>query len=590
MKKLVLFLLLTAILNVHSVFAENEWQSKYDHIVVSENNETYICETYQKDNPSMCYVTDKNGNIIFGPLSGSIRSTNFSNRYIYSDENNNNSVLDENGNVVFGPLPGYITTTDSPDVYTYSEENKYCILDGKGNIYTNLSNKYKNITFIDKIPGHNAYRICINPYQYGIVDMDGNILLPIEYKGIEYCFTNGLMEIYRTFSEDGPYKYGFIDENFQTVIPVEYDGSLICGDIIYTYKNNNSSFDYYKVENNAPVFYKTLDYFIINAREDNTGSNNLIELCKIRTNETDNFGRYGLADKELNILTEPKYDTPIEFYNNYAIIQYGSTEVKYGGKGYDDIYNGKYGVIDKNGNEVIKPIYDNIIYLEHSIDTKDGRFLLAKNGKKEIASLEEEIEYPECSNWAKDCIVYGRWLNIIPDKINSDFSQKITRSEFCELAVRTYLRCMINELDEDMSIKNYCDKFEMDISSNPFNDTENEFIILANKLGIVSGKGNGKFCPDDTITRQEAAVMLVNMADVLDYVIDLDKNPPFSDESYFASWAKDSIYKIVNFKGRADVPVMVGTEENKFSPWYSYSREQAIATMTRIYDIYYWNF
>ncbi len=594
MKKLIILLLLTVILNPYSVFANEKWQEEYDYVTPSENKETYICETFQESGIPIELVADKNGNSIFGPLVGYIKFTPFTGIYKYEDENSKESLLDENGETIFGPLPGCINFTDSPDIYIYSENNNYSILDGKGNVITNLSEKYDNINFVDKISGYDAYRIGLTSFIHGIIDINGNIILPIEYDSINYEFVNGLMEVSPRHKDNEPYKYGFIDENFKIVIPPEYDEFLVCGDTTYACKKTDESFSYYKIENKTPVFYKTLtDYFAANLYENNENSDNYIELISIKPTYGKTFGRYGLADKDLNTLIEPKYDTPIQFYNNYAIIQYGSTEVKYGGKGYDDVYNGKYGVIDKKGNEVIKPVYDNIVYLENMADIKDGRFILSKDGKKEIVSLEEEINYPECSDWAKDNIVYGGWLNIIPDEINSDFSEKITRGEFCKLAVKTYLKCITHEKDEnleDLSIQTYCDKEKIDISSNPFKDTKDESIILANKLGIVSGKGDGLFCPDDTITRQEAAVMIINMADAIDYTVDADKSVQFSDKSYFASWAKESIYKVINFKGRADVPVMVGTEKNKFSPWYSYSREQAITTMTRFYDVYYWNF
>jgi hypothetical protein len=110
-----------------------------------------------------------------------------------------------------------------------------------------------------------------------------------------------------------------------------------------------------------------------------------------------------------------------------------------------------------------------------------------------------------------------------------------------------------------------------------FTDTDKEYINNAYELGIVSGVGNNKFAPDNSITRQEAAVMLNNLAELVN-ITDINNSEKFIDEKYFANWAKDSIYSISN-KG-----IMLGTEENKFSPWMNYTREQAIATMLRLYD------
>ncbi len=543
MKKLIAILLSAAILNTCPVFANDDWKEKYDEVSAVEDETAYICKINQTNNTSTSLVADKNGNIIFGPLSGDIRGTDSSDRYIHADENNN-----------------------------------YSILDGKGNILKNLSEKYENIGYIDKIQGHDAYCISIAPtkdsikYNCGIIDIDGNILLPIEYAHIYSDFKNGLLCIsIKPNTDSYEYKYGFIDENFKIVVPPEYDGSLMCGDITYIYKKNAESIDCYKFEDNAPKPYKTLNFLPSSTLND--GDFSYITLYKSETNGNNDFGCHGFADKDLNIIVEPKYDTPILFENGYAIVQRKSTEKTYI-KGIGNIFNGKYGIIDKKGNEIINTEYDRII------DKKDGKFVLFKGTKKEIISLNEQIKDIQCSDWAKDSIIYGEWSEIIPNEINSDFAKNITRGEFCKLAVQTFLKSK-----GDWEIDDYCKIYEIDLSSNPFNDTTDKSIILANKLGIVSGKGNDKFVPDDTITRQEAAVMIVNMAKSLNYTLNADKNTKFADDSYFADWAKDSIYKVITFKGSSDVPVMAGTGENKFSPWYNYSREQAISTMVRIYDI-----
>lgn len=53
--------------------------------------------------------------------------------------------------------------------------------------------------------------------------------------------------------------------------------------------------------------------------------------------------------------------------------------------------------------------------------------------------------------------------------------------------------------------------------SSPFTDvtTNKGFITLAYDLGIVDGVGNGKFAPDSTATREQAAAMLVRLYDRL---------------------------------------------------------------------------
>ena len=82
----------------------------------------------------------------------------------------------------------------------------------------------------------------------------------------------------------------------------------------------------------------------------------------------------------------------------------------------------------------------------------------------------------------------------------------------------------------------------------PFSDVDDIYITTAYNLKIVSGVGNNKFAPENYITRQEAAVMINNLATILN----IDKNKPqtkkFVDESYFAKWAKTAIYSVAGKK------------------------------------------
>ena len=70
------------------------------------------------------------------------------------------------------------------------------------------------------------------------------------------------------------------------------------------------------------------------------------------------------------------------------------------------------------------------------------------------------------------------------------------------------------------------------------------YIGTANSSGIVNGVGNGKFNPEGTITRQEAAAMVARAAKLcgLDTAMDAaatrDMLAQFGDYRSVASWAK----------------------------------------------------
>lgn len=115
------------------------------------------------------------------------------------------------------------------------------------------------------------------------------------------------------------------------------------------------------------------------------------------------------------------------------------------------------------------------------------------------------------------------------------------------------------------------------ISGNPFADTTESFIINANALGIVNGKGNGTFDPNGSITRQEAAVMLTNAAKVLNQQVSVGE-VAFGDASTIANWAKPSVNYV------AATGVMNGTGNNSFSPKGNYSKQQAMMTIVRLFE------
>ena len=73
------------------------------------------------------------------------------------------------------------------------------------------------------------------------------------------------------------------------------------------------------------------------------------------------------------------------------------------------------------------------------------------------------------------------------------------------------------------------------------------YIGTANSSGIVNGVGSGKFNPDGTITRQEAAAMVARAAKLcgldpsMDAAATKDMLAQFGDYRSVASWAKEPI-------------------------------------------------
>lgn len=87
-------------------------------------------------------------------------------------------------------------------------------------------------------------------------------------------------------------------------------------------------------------------------------------------------------------------------------------------------------------------------------------------------------------------------------------------------------------------------------SGMPFNDISGHWaqkeIIWAYNMGIVNGTGNGKFSPDNKITRQDFAVMAFrycDKAEKFNLPTDISQSN-FKDHNSIASYAITSVYRL----------------------------------------------
>ena len=165
------------------------------------------------------------------------------------------------------------------------------------------------------------------------------------------------------------------------------------------------------------------------------------------------------------------------------------------------------------------------------------------------------------SSWAADQVNAAITQGLVPQNMQSNYTQPATRAEFCTLAVLVYEK-LIGEIAGRIS----------------FTDTYDVNIQKAAFVGIAGGVGDNRFNPDGTLTREQAAVMLSNLANALGQPF-MQNAPTFADNDNAESWALDSIGRI------QAAGIMGGTGNNMFSPKQPYTREQSIITVMRVYDI-----
>ena len=107
-------------------------------------------------------------------------------------------------------------------------------------------------------------------------------------------------------------------------------------------------------------------------------------------------------------------------------------------------------------------------------------------------------------------------------------------------------------------------------------------VIWAYNAGVISGRGDGTFCPDDTITRQEMAVMFYGWLSGGESLIDGEQIKTaladFDDGTSVASWAQEAV-AYCYLAG-----IMVGND-GRFDPAGSLDRAQLAQVFCSFYEV-----
>lgn len=181
-----------------------------------------------------------------------------------------------------------------------------------------------------------------------------------------------------------------------------------------------------------------------------------------------------------------------------------------------------------------------------------------------VSPLVDDIQVP--SPWAQKDIEKAIEISLVTEKVLGNYKKAITREEFAELALELYKFLAGEEVGLE--------------GENSFVDTYNPRIIAANKLGIIAGRGHGKFAPLENITREELAVILYRTLKIAKprYDYSGDHEHYFNDYYLISPWAKEAVdYLYVT-------EIINGVGSNRFNPKGKTTREEAIVTVKRMYD------
>ena len=175
------------------------------------------------------------------------------------------------------------------------------------------------------------------------------------------------------------------------------------------------------------------------------------------------------------------------------------------------------------------------------------------------------------SAWAQDEVDAARVKGLAIVEADRNYQANISRRLFCALVVNL----VETVLGEPVVVT----------MTNPFEDTDEVAIIKAYQLGIVRGVSATRFAPDDFITREQIAVMMMRGAKKLDELKgSAYANVPdtitttFTDQGEISNWALEDV-QIANRLG-----IMRGIGGNRIGPKGNTTVEQSILLINRMYD------
>ena len=172
----------------------------------------------------------------------------------------------------------------------------------------------------------------------------------------------------------------------------------------------------------------------------------------------------------------------------------------------------------------------------------------------------------DCSEWSADYIVQAKDLGLLDGITDISYKEPITREKFCEVLYNMYAKTTDNPTSWNINMRMI------------FEDCHNEKVAILYLEEIINGKGDKIFAPNDYLTREEAATILIRYVNKFKPMPVTEEYFNYEDISEVSEWASNSVQVISN------LGIMEGVGENKFAPKDTYTAEQAIATIMRLYN------
>ena len=177
----------------------------------------------------------------------------------------------------------------------------------------------------------------------------------------------------------------------------------------------------------------------------------------------------------------------------------------------------------------------------------------------------------DVSSWARGEVGKAEAAGLSPTAFGTlSAKENITRAEFCAVSLRLF-ESSTGRVAELTNAK-------------PFTDTSDPQVTAASVLGLVSGRGDGTFDPDASVTRQELCVMLGNVMRTIGEgrTVSAAALAQYKDANEVASWAAGDMADMVD---RGVISGMVQSNGAvTLSPRSTATREQSLLMAVRLLE------
>lgn len=170
-------------------------------------------------------------------------------------------------------------------------------------------------------------------------------------------------------------------------------------------------------------------------------------------------------------------------------------------------------------------------------------------------------------HWAKENIEKAASKGLFKGTSETEFSPELSMT-------RGMFVTVLGRLADEKAVPN--DKFT-DVNKEVYYA---EYIAWAEENGIVKGYGNGKFGPDDKVTREEMATIIARFMDYKKIELGNDEVEDFADSDKVSDWAKESVSRIQKSN------LIKGKGNGIFDPKADSTRAEVATLMLRILENY----